>query len=549
MPRLADLAEAASAQPYSRVVHVTNDATAALLHKDAANRRLGGVRTISNTGDLTQEIKKQRYTKYVTRNMERIEGVVRAIASAPTATIEGVTYGLGGLASVDKHTAETIRGRETIFVYENSIDAKDFGKLLSFYSGCEASKMPTIVIAAATSVNKLRGKLAPLKRKFLFNEYYGNTSQFWDEEARPVAFGIADLITELTANNSLSVANSDFNLIGVDNFDFDELAQNLSAAYAVIRSVNFEYDKFASAELTKKAKSLLDSALTDGLSAAQRDTVGALRVLFILWNLYLYEANTEQLEVALSISESIGSDLLKAHCLRLINLSAGYSDFSVHSLEKAELIFRRENQEPMAIYCKNNALLNRMHMEGRTTRDFEELIDEAKEKCPTLSSIVPLINNAVVGAILDTRYERALEFIEAAKDFNSIPLHRIGLDVNALVCRFIMGQVVGEDELNELVIRLRRLNINKIYAYHQSIMLFNILCIQRKNRYSSELTSKMLRERMFMPYQDVLDGRQEISEFFADNLPTTAPQKRFKGQRGDFILRTNLIPIIHFGWM
>ena len=112
----------------------------------------------------------------------------------------------------------------------------------------------------------------------------------------------------------------------------------------------------------------------------------------------------------------------------------------------------------------------------------------------------------------------------------------------------MMGDSPHEEELEQIVVRVERANLDKRYAYHQAIVLLNILRLQERLGHASDITRVLLRERAFMDYGAVLSGSLSVARFLEANLPTTAPQGRYKGQRGDFILRTDLVPIIHFGW-
>jgi hypothetical protein len=408
--------------------------------------------------------------------------------------------------------------------------------------------MPTIVLAADTDTDSLKNKLSRYAKNFSFHEYYGASVKFWTPEPTSGAMSLTDMVQGLFNNNTLAVANNQFSLKDFGNKDFSELSDSLSAAYAVIRSVNFEYNKFASAEITKDALGLLWDADPNKMSENQKNVFYTLKVIFILWDLYLHENKPENLDEALKISEHLESDVLKAHCQRLINLNTGYSEFSRHSLENAEFIFRRLNQDPMAIYCKNNALLNVMHQEGATTDQYKVLIDEALGKCPTMFSMAVLLNNASVAAVLDSRYEDAMELLESSNQYNALPIHRIGLDVNRMLCRYMMGENILADELDHLVARVQRANIDRRLGYHQTIILFNVLRIQEALGHSSAKTRELLWDRKFMDYESVLEGKVSFSKFLEPRLPTTSPQKKYKGQRGEFILRTDLIPIIHFNW-
>lgn len=548
MAPLSELTAASVKRPGERVIHVTNHSSATALQKRAAFDQACNQRIILNAKELSREINERRYDKWVAEPLARVGGVARAVASAPTVKVGDAVFGMGGLASVVKQGATATTSAEAIFVFENSIDSEGFGKLLSYYSTAEPSKMPTIVVAANNEMKQLQDKLIRYSESFTFHEVYGSNSSFWDAQNKPAPMSLVDIVQGLIQNNTLAVANSEFSLDGILSTDIEELTQNLAAAYAVIRSVNFESNKFASSGLTAKALTLLDDVEITRLDRSKKEAISALRVLFILWDLYLNENKTERLDEAIELSLSLGSDLLKAHCQRLINLSAGYSEFSRHSLEEAEMVFRRSNQDPMAIYCRNNALLNVMHQGGHTTDQFSELLDEAAEKCPNMSSMVRLLNNAGVGALLDSRYEKALEFFEKSKNYNALPIHRFGLDVNVLLSRFMSGENISADDFDRLVSRVERANVDRRYGYHQSIILINVLTMQEELGHSSALTRKLLKARSFMSYQKVLNGECSVANFFEKRLPTTTPQERYKGQRGDFILRTNLIPIIHFGW-
>ena len=535
-------------RPGERVIHVTNKASAKVLQSKTLNDEAYDPRVILNAAELKAEVRDRKYDKWIGTPLSKAGGAVRAAASAPTVKIGEAEFGMGGLANVEKQGATASTGKETIFVFENSIDSNGFGQLLSYYSAAEPEKMPTIVVAADNDVEKLRAKLSRYDENFVFHETYGSTSRFWSKESKKPAMSLAEIVQGLVQNNTLAVATADFSLDGVDPTDFEHLSQSLSAAYAIVRSVNFEFNKFASSALTQKAIQILSKTDPSKLSTGQRKALNSLWVLFSLWDLYLHENRSEALDSALVRASEIGSDILVAHCQRLTNLSSGYSAYSRHNLGLAEMTFRRFNQTPMAIYCKNNALLNDLHSEGRTTDAFKELIDEATDICPNIFSIVRLLNNAGVGAMLDSRYDEAFEFFDRSKKFNALPIHRLGLEVNTLLCRFMVGDTLAEEDLERIVIRVERSNLDNRYGYHQAILLLNILRLQEQLGHPSEITRVLLRERAFMDYDAVLAGNLSVANFLEANLPTTAPQGRYKGQRGDFILRTDLVPIIHFGW-
>lgn len=530
------------------MVHVTNHATATVLQARAAHNNSFSTRVIRDRTQLQQEVKQRKNYRWFVNPFAHATNFARAVASAPTVTIGEAQFSLGNLPSIDKHLSAASTATETIFIFENSITSDDFGQFLSYYSRSEPAKMPTIVLAADNDTDSLKNKLSRYAKNFSFHEYYGASAKFWTPEPTSGAMSLTDMIQGLFNNNTLAVANNQFSLKGLGNNDFRELSESLSAAYSVIRSVNFEYNKFTSAEITKDALGLLWGANPKKMSQNQKNVFYTLKIRFILWDLYLHENKPENLDEALKLSEHLESDILKAHCQRLINLNTGYSEFSRHSLENAEFIFRRLNQDPMAIYCKNNALLNVMHQEGATTDKYKTLIDEALNKCPTMCSMTVLLNNASVAAFLDSRYEDAVELFETSTKYNALPIHRIGLDVNRILCYYMMGEKIAADDLDRLVSRIERANIDRRLGYHQTIMLFNILRIQEGLGYSSAKTREFLWDQKFMDYESVLDGKISFSKFLEPRLPTTSPQKKYKGQRGDFILRTDLVPIIHFNW-
>ena len=548
MLSLTSLIDARDKLPGERVVHVTNHASATKLQAYAVRDESYSSRVILNSSELEKELNTRVKNKWIKRPLGQIGEALLTAASASTLTIGEIQFGMGGLASIDKRSATATSFREALFVFEDSIDSTGFGKLLSYYSSTEPNKMPTIIVAAEKGVIPLQEKLCRYNNNFVFHEFYGSNSAFWSRETKTPVMSLADIIQGFVQNNTLAVANTDFSLDGVDHTDFDEFSQSLSAAYAIIRSVNFEFNKFASAKLMKKVLKIIEKADSSKLSDDQRNIFYTLQALFLLWDLYLNENKPFQLDTAIELSSRVGSELLKAHCFRLINLSAGYSALSQHKLQEAEKIFRRFNQDPMAIYCKNNTLLNVMHQEGCTTHAFKDLIAEATQTYPNIFSMVCLLNNAGVGAMLDSRYEEALEIFDDSKKYNALPIHRIGLDVNRLLCRFTMGDTLCADDLERIAIRIQRENIDYRYGYHQTIILFNILRMQENLGYSSKITRRLLKAQNYMSYNNVLSGKMSVANYLAKNLPTTAPQGKYKGQRGDFILRTDLVPIIHFCW-
>ncbi|MES1158827.1 MAG: hypothetical protein ABUL42_02925 [Terricaulis silvestris] len=546
MVQLSDLSARTLDYPNKRVVHVTNDATARLLQREAIGRDPKNTRSLDDYGQLKSEINNNRYNKLVGRHLQGLEAFARTVATAPTAKVDGVTFGLGGLASVNKNNAVAADSSQKIFLFENGIDATGFGRFFSFYSGCEARLMPTIVVAAKGDVGSLLEKLGPLSSKFLFQEQYG---QCVPANSVSAPLGISEILSEFAANNFLSVSNAAFSLENTDVSDYENVVHDLAAAYAIIRSVHFEHSKFKSADMLRQAQAMLARTDAMKLGVDQRKVVGALNVLFKLWSLYVYEDDPTQLDAAMSIAQSLGSDILTAHCLRLINLSAGYSQLSIQSLEKAETIFRRNNQDAMALYCRNNLLLNEMHRAGGLTDAFDRLVDEAVDRNKNMLALINMINNGIVAAILDTRYDKAVEFWQIAKKYNASPIHRLGVEVNALICRFMQADEISSDELDGFVRSVTRQNIPPGYAYHQTILLFNIREMQRRLGFTTALTESVLLEKKLMPYEEVLEGDTTLAEFLAKRLSTTLPQGHYSGQRGAFIERTNLMPVVHFGWM
>ncbi len=376
MSSLDTLARATFERPGERIIHVTNEASAKVFQAKAMTDAAYAPRVILNATELKSEIRERKYDKWIGTPLAKAGGAARAVASAPSVKIGEAEFGLGGLASVDKQGATASIGKEAIFVFENSIDSDGFGQLLSYYSAAEPEKMPTIVLAADKDVEQLRSKVSRYSESFVFHETYGSTSRFWSSSSKKPVMSLSDIVQGLVQNNTLAVANADFSLDGIDSSDFEHLSQSLSAAYAVVRSVNFEFNKFASAGLAQDAIRLLNKTDTSRFSTGQQKAVNALWVLFSLWDLYLHENRPDALDQAMQRTAEIGSDLLVAHCQRLMNLSAGYSAYSRHSLETAEMTFRRFNQAEVDAVHRidlpglepRGALITDLHHKGQPLR-------------------------------------------------------------------------------------------------------------------------------------------------------------------------------------
>ena len=533
----------------SRVVYLTNESTADRLLDTALENHARSTRVIRDVDQLNDEIKHNRYNKYVGRYLQGLETAARTIASAPVAKYEGMSWSLGGLASVDKQSSRTLIADQKYFIFEDGIDPTEFGRFLSFFSHCDHLSMPTIVMSADRNVSSLHRKLSHTHDKFDYHEFFPGGAGDPLQPQDPPTLHFGDILGEVAANNFLSVSCANFDLEECLGGSFDDLTRGFAALYAQIKAIMFEYDKFRARPLVSLALGELAQVDRSALQNEQRKILDVLRILLTLTDLYSREQGTERLDLAVSLAEGLKAEVLKAHCFRLINMHTGYGEFSAHCLSEAEQAFWRADQDIMALYSKNNRLLNSLHLDGAVTDEFKELVSQMSERAPTSSSMVQILNNAMVAATLDTRTDEALDIEEQARAFNALPIHRLGLEVNSAICRFVRGESVDEEALDQLLARMDRYPLDDFYAYHQTIIGFNILEIKRQSGLPTTSATEFLRRRKFFDYESVLDGTVAPATFLLDIMPTTRTTKAYRGQRGSFIDATRLIPIVHFAWM
>lgn len=247
-----------------------------------------------------------------------------------------------------------------------------------------------------------------------------------------------------------------------------------------------------------------------------------------LFRVFCNDGGLQDINDAYEIALNLNNEVLKAHVYRnayfISNLS--YNE-KLKLMDEAYNIFKHNDMEDHAIYCKNNKLVRQFDTEKVSVRDFLELQSEAINNVPGLVGMSHILNNVGASLLTNGFPDKSIEYFDKALDYAYRPercIQKVAILSNRAIAK---SYCYNEIDLNELELILKCIFDNK------EILNLPFLAA----RYALNIIALGLSKNKTI-------GRELLNKYPVDNLIQNSLNDNMLGS-GQLLLQINELQRVH----
>ena len=444
--------------------------------------------------------------------------------------------------------------KQIVYIEQDSINPKEVNQLAAMYKDLPEQRRPMLFFEPfdndTSYLRDLETLSSTIELKILgqVNKWFVNS----DKKAKSKIESLDDFVNYFLSNSHNSCSNAESLFLSETDFAREspiDILRKLSLEALAIKSADYNGDKFKG---KIKALQLIDKiqlATAYMKSRKLTECLFALKGIVSIWLAYIDENYRDGIDNCLAIARELDNQHLEAHCFRIMNIKTRGGGVTDHFLSKAVNYFFRTADHENYVYSKNNYLLNKLTFQGIEVEAFSELVDFCLEETKYIDRLSTIVNNAGTACLLSGKLSKAMEYYELAEGLSGQPIHRVGIEVNKLITRYMAGDIIDVSTVMRLFRRIDRENLPKGFDYHQSYIFWNLVKLADFNSDVKDEIFRYLKDKNFMDYSSVLRGEESMIDFLAKSQTLNRGKGRFSGPRGDFIHRSDLYPIVHYSWM
>lgn len=284
-------------------------------------------------------------------------------------------------------------------------------------------------------------------------------------------------------------------------------------------------------------------------AGTERDWFAEAQIFALLDQAYIDEDMAGNVDEALTVAKALDDELLESFTGRYINLSVGVSPFASEVLNRSADVLARAGRFVEACYTKANKLTTDIHRtnaqpDASEWRNLVQTILTWSPYCDRLSSV---LNAAGVAAMLANHLDEAKQLFLHASQANGARIHQISAEINLGIVKAVSGTGIEEDEVINIANAIEAANITKRLDYHHVYMYANLAKLSPSVAVRRYINKTLKNERYLAYSKEEVDSGQLLS-FLARHFSWISDGKRFRGIRGDFVEKHDLLPICPFIW-
>lgn len=167
-----------------------------------------------------------------------------------------------------------------------------------------------------------------------------------------------------------------------------------------------------------------------------------------LYKVFCNDNGGDDIVQAHKLASHLNNDILLAQVYKCADLLPNCSQTEKMSLYgQAYNIFKNNNMEDHAIYCKNNMLIEQFYSDSVSTEEFKDMSVEAINNVPGMVGLTHIFNNVGVAYLYCGRPTEAIEIfnrgLEYAKYQNRI-VQKLALESNKLIAESYSFQTIED---------------------------------------------------------------------------------------------------------
>ena len=428
---------------------------------------------------------------------------------------------------------------------KDSLEPDTVSSFLSLFKSIPVDKRPKVIFDAEKNSAGSLDLLAYSKdsaRVFLDSPGGLNKTDLETRTVDPGSF------LKFYEANSLA-ACADVNLPTPNDEDpFSDMREHVVQVYLQVQAKKRLGLKFEALTQVREIQALLNRRMS---SLSTDDQLWARQALFffLLDDAYIEESSGVAIEKALAIANGLGEVRLKAHAGRMINLTAGISEFSSAELAESAETFAAQGDPMGHVFCLNNKLVNDSHLSGTglDVGEGQELSDFCFRNTPYSDRLSTVCSTVGVNAMLLNDFAAAERSFELGESAPGLRLHHLTAQVNRLISQYVSDGGIEDEIVVDCCNSIISANLPRQLDYHHTYLLGNLEKLA-KSKDAKGHVQKILKDERYLDYSDDVVESSSVIDFLIPVFRSVTDGKRYRGARGEFYERFGLLPINHFIW-
>jgi hypothetical protein len=272
-------------------------------------------------------------------------------------------------------------------------------------------------------------------------------------------------------------------------------------------------------------------------------------IFVLLDKAYVFEEKNTPVDEASTLAKFLCDEELSALVARFINFSAGVTPFASYQLEKSASELQKQERYVEALYSRTNQVITDLHRVGGIVDDgpSRAMVDFALDWTPYCDRLSSVLNAAGVTSLLANKTVQAASYFTEASRANGNRLHQLSAEINLLITHHIAGDKPDYDRIERIFRAIAAAKLSKQLNYHRTYLYGNLLILSRKKSLKSKI-SNVLKKMRLLDYSNEIIDDEKIFDFLATKFRIISDGERFRGHRGAFVERYNLLPLCQFIW-
>lgn len=286
-----------------------------------------------------------------------------------------------------------------------------------------------------------------------------------------------------------------------------------------------------------------------------------------LYRIFCDDRGGQDILVANELSKSLNNEILNAQIYKCADFLPDCSyDERMHLYEEGYKIFKRNNMDDQAIYCKNNMLIEQFYSDKVYPSEFNDLLSEAVNNVPGMVGLTHIFNNVGVAYLYSGQSDIAIDIFNKGIDhavYQNRMLQKLALESNKMIAESYSFSIIEEKRIRLFFRQLfDSMGTNRL-PFLTADFALNVLSVSlRQNDYVAEeiindfpvvelinnsfINSLCISERILM-LQYMTAKYSSVNLMNLCNIPKINIEAF--GKRKEFILRYGFNPFEFSTWM
>lgn len=448
----------------------------------------------------------------------KVGSYISGLLSAAELTASGFAFNLGGLLSQQTPCAAPITLPSLIIIHENEITAEQLSSFFSLFKQVEPQYCPAFIFVSEGPVGNAASILAACGNEIdvltLTPEGVGKLAL--KAQATDTFHNFLKLFLAEADGSCLASDPLGFDFTGSDRGNLLGLAVDMLRIQSLFRQGRKFDGKAQIQDLERRILALREKTADAELS---REYL-YMRALLDLWYVFVTEGSRDRIQNAIAIADHLGDDILLAHALKQIDMLHGYGALTRQHLMRAKNVFLSNAEMEHALFVENNVIVNDLYIGTDCSSAASNMSEFVLEFCPYIRRSTTFHSNAGIANLIVGQEQQSLQYFERAAEGSGPPVNKLTSEINLMIGRFVGGESLDPSEAEHFLRRLERSKVPPGFDYHQTTMLANLWKMFEWHRGTRRAIVERLREKAFMPYDDLLDSPDRLLRYVLSSYGT-----------------------------